>query len=83
MFFETNDLGLFLKEESEDEKVLNMHTFSSDEDPFVNSQEILFYDYETEPHIMEFLIDYCVIASFRYVTFYDHDFTIVNQCLLM
>jgi hypothetical protein len=30
IFFEPNELGLFLKEENHEEKVLNFHSFTSD-----------------------------------------------------
>lgn len=40
MFFEPNELGLFFKEESNEEKVLVMYTYDSISNPFENPSEI-------------------------------------------
>ena len=84
MFFEPNDMCLFLKEESEEDKVLTLYYFSTEENPFNNPQEILQYDILSEPLLLEFLLDYCLVVTYSDVIFFDKEFNIirrvVNEC---
>lgn len=79
MFFEPQDLCLFLKEECSEEKLLVFYAFNSEENPFSEPQEVFHYNRETEPLEIKFLQELCIVISYKEVTFYDKEFAVIKK----